>query len=291
MNRSFSDFCNRFKLLSQKNQKIIGNTLSNIFTMRLVGNKTHGDLAEIGIAEFINQFMYDYRCEHVGKDLFRAKKHEEDIVIISELNDRERIPVSLKAYGDGPLQLSTDKSSKLFGKLREEIPEGTCDRDIIEKLFLSEEFEEFGKINVLPLIYREKKMQCNIMVFDFAKAKEETAKIVYVNIGEKFVPHRGIVKEKGRLYPIFMFLNKNDEYLCEVRYGAKAANALQRGLWTHTKNASACFDSLTGWVDYSHNLTLVKLLALALNATESAHREVNALLQQDIDRLRNFNGR
>lgn len=144
---------------------------------------------------------------------------------------------------------------------------------------------------MLPLIYREKKMQCNIMVFDFAKAKEEAAKIVYVNIGEKFVPHRGIVKEKGRLYPIFMFLNKNDEYLCEVRYGAKAANALQRGLWTHTKNASAYFDSLTGWVDYSHNLTLVKLLALALNATESAHREVNALLQQDIDRLRNFNGR
>jgi hypothetical protein len=29
------------------------NTLSNIFTMRLVGNKAHGDLAESGIAEFI----------------------------------------------------------------------------------------------------------------------------------------------------------------------------------------------------------------------------------------------
>ena len=42
--------------------------------MRLIGNKTHGDLAEIGMAEFINQFMYDFKSIHVGKDLFRAKK-------------------------------------------------------------------------------------------------------------------------------------------------------------------------------------------------------------------------
>lgn len=29
------------------------------------------------MAEFINQFMYDYRSVHVGKDLYRAKEHEE----------------------------------------------------------------------------------------------------------------------------------------------------------------------------------------------------------------------
>jgi hypothetical protein len=44
--------------------------------MRVIGNKTHGDLAEIAIVEFINQFMYDYHSKHVGKDLFRAKEHE-----------------------------------------------------------------------------------------------------------------------------------------------------------------------------------------------------------------------
>ena len=54
--------------------------------MRIIGNKTHGDLAEIGIAEFINQYMYDFKSVHVGKDLYRAKEHEEDIVIINELN-------------------------------------------------------------------------------------------------------------------------------------------------------------------------------------------------------------
>jgi len=29
------------------------------------------------MAEFINQFMYDYRSVHVGKDLYWAKEHEE----------------------------------------------------------------------------------------------------------------------------------------------------------------------------------------------------------------------
>jgi hypothetical protein len=41
--------------------------------MRLVGNKTHGDLAEIAIAEFINQYMYDFRSIHVGKDILPGK--------------------------------------------------------------------------------------------------------------------------------------------------------------------------------------------------------------------------
>jgi len=61
MTAAYKDFQERFKLLASKNQHLIITTLSNIFTMRLIGNKTHGDLAEIGIAEFINQFMYDFR--------------------------------------------------------------------------------------------------------------------------------------------------------------------------------------------------------------------------------------
>jgi hypothetical protein len=56
----YKDFKDRFKLLATKHRHLVVNTLSNIFTMRLIGNKTHGDLAEIGIAEFINQFMYDF---------------------------------------------------------------------------------------------------------------------------------------------------------------------------------------------------------------------------------------
>ena len=45
----YKDFTNRLKLLISKNPDLIITTLSNIFTMRLLGNKTHGDLAEIVI--------------------------------------------------------------------------------------------------------------------------------------------------------------------------------------------------------------------------------------------------
>ena len=115
----YKDFTDRLKLLISKHPDLITTTLSNIFTMRLIGNKTHGDLAEIAIAEFINQYMYDFRSIHVGKDLYRAKSKEEDIKIVNEITKAE-FPVSLKAYGDGPLQLSTDKNFRMFPRLEEE---------------------------------------------------------------------------------------------------------------------------------------------------------------------------
>src|SRR3989344_1677337 len=168
----YRDFKNRFKLLASKHRHLVVNTLSNIFTMRLIGNKTHGDLAEIGMAEFINQFMYDFKSIHVGKDLFRAKKHEEDIVIINEIT-KTKFPLSLKAYGNGPLQLSTDSQQKMFPFLE------TQGKDItnaskIKEIFQSEEFADFNAINVMPLIYNEKKQQCNIMIFDHQKAISKT---------------------------------------------------------------------------------------------------------------------
>lgn len=240
--------------------------------MRLIGNKTHGDLAEIGIVEFINQFMYDFKSIHVGKDLYRAKEHEEDIVIVNELSKAE-FPVSLKAYGDGPLQLSTDKNFKMFPYLESlEMLEITGKKRIAD-IFASDAFKEFGVINVMPLIYREAQKQCNIMVFDHEKVKSETTKIIKVSSGN------------GRQHPIFLFVDSSDNYICEVRYGSATANALQRGLWTHTRNALPYFDSLTnGWIDYSHNLTLVKLFHLALVASEQGHKEANIILQRDIDR-------
>lgn len=269
-----------------KRPLLIENTLSNIFTMRLIGNKTHGDLAEIGIAEFIHQFMYDYDSRHVGKDLYRAKEHEEDIVIINELT-KEEIPVSLKAYGDGPLQLSTDKDAMMFPGLRKYGDEIT-DADTIQRIFSSEAFSSLNSINVMPLIYREDKKECNIMVFDFDKMKANTKKIVYVDKGYRYdEKEQSVVKAKGRKHPIYVFIDEDSKYICEVRYGDAAANALQRGFWTHTGHAMSYFDSLTnGWISYRHNLTLVQLFRLALNSTENGHRSANAILQADIDDIR-----
>ena len=89
---AYKDFTKRFGLLIKKHPTLITMTLSNIFTMRLIGNKTHGDLAEIAISEFINQYMYDFKSIHVGKDLYRAKSKEEDITVENEITN-EKFPI------------------------------------------------------------------------------------------------------------------------------------------------------------------------------------------------------
>lgn len=278
---SFDNFIQRFKLLAERDNHIVVNTLSNIFTMRLIGNKTHGDLAEVGITEFINQFMTDYRAIHVGKNLFRAKEREEDIVIINNKTNKE-FPVSLKAYGNGPLQLSTDSDQKMFPYLESQGQEIT-EKNNIDLIFNSPAFDSFLGINMLSFIYDETERKCNIMVFDHEKAMRETAKIIYVGKGESF---NG--KGHGRKHPIYLFLDKEDKYICEVRYGGASANALQRGLWTNTKNALNYFDSITnGWIDYTHNNSLVNLFSLALNASKTCHDEINFMLLNDIQRLTN----
>ena len=278
-------FMECFKVFVTKHPKFIENTLSNIFTMRLVGNKTHGDLAEVGIAEFVSQFMYNFDCEHVGKDVYRAKEHEEDIVIIDAV-EGTRIPVSLKAYGDGPLQLSTDKSAQMFNRLSAFGKK--IEGENVEKILKDEAFKGVDKINVLPLIYREIEKSCNILVFDFSKMKQDLSQIVFVDSNQKYDSKlRQVVAAKGRSHPLYIFLNKDGEYMCEVRYGGKTANPLQRGMWTDTKHAIAYFDSLTnGWVSYAHNKNLVKLIRLALNTTEATHIHVNEILKAEIEQLK-----
>ena len=274
---AYKDFTKRFGLLIKKHPTLITMTLSNIFTMRLIGNKTHGDLAEIAISEFINQYMYDFKSIHVGKDLYRAKSKEEDITVENEITN-EKFPISLKAYGDGPLQLSTDKNFQMY-PLLEGVGGLITDKEQIAKIFENEAFSCFSEINVLPLIYDEKKQRCNILVFDAERARNETAYI------------RKETEGAGRKHPAYRFFDKNDCYICEVRYGNATANALQRGLWTNTKNATPFFDSVTnGWVDYSHNLVLVKLFSHALVSSAKGHETALEEIKSDIPRLKQANG-
>jgi len=273
----YRDFTDRLKLLIGKHPDLITMTLSNIFTMRLIGNKTHGDLAEIAISEFINQYMNDFRSVHVGKDLYRAKAHEEDITVINELTQDE-FPISLKAYGVGPLQLSTDKNADMFQRLSQESDEIT-DAAIIRRIFADPAFAGFRNINVLPLIYDEKSKRCNILVFDYSRAEAATTRISKISEG------------KGRKHPVFRFYDADENYICEVRYGDARANALQRGLWTHTKNALTYFDSITnGWIDFSHNPMLVQLFSHGLVSSALGHEAALDLLRQDIGRLKRQSG-
>lgn len=225
--KPYKDFIERLTLLVHKHPQLITTTLSNIFTMRLIGNKTHGDLAEIAIAEFINQYMYDFRSTHVGKDLYRAKSKEEDITIKNEISAVE-FPVSLKAYGDGPLQLSTDKNFEMY-PLLETYGDRIASTREIRAIYRSDAFSYFVDANVLPLIYNEKKQRCNILVFDSDLAKSSTTYIAKEDTGN------------GRKHPVYRFFDSNDCYICEVRYGGATANALQRGLWTHTEKALPFF--------------------------------------------------
>ncbi|GBR45082.1 hypothetical protein [Neokomagataea thailandica] len=275
---AYKDFTSKLKLFIAKNPELIRTTLSNIFTMRLVGNKTHGDLAEIAVSEFINQYMNDFESLHVGKDLYRAKSREEDITVINKITKAE-FHVSLKAYGDGPLQLSTDKSSLMYPRLVREGDHSITDRSRIEDVFNDPAFLVFSQINVLPLIYDEKQQRCNILVFDYDAAKAQTARIEHFHVGH------------GRRHPVFRFYDHTGGYICEVRYGDATANALQRGLWTHTRNAFKHFESITnGWVDYSNNLTLVKLLSQSLVSSEEGHSAALREIEKNIKSIKTANG-
>ena len=206
-------------------------------------------------------------------------------MIIDEIHNA-RIPVSLKAYGDGPLQLSTDKSAQMFGCLRDlgDWIEG----GEINQVFETRAFGDLDKINVLPLIYREGEKSCNILVFDFTKMRDNLSRIVFVDSGRMYdYSLQDVVVAKGRKHPLYLFLDGQGRYICEVRYGGKTANALQRGMWTHTRHAVNYFDSLTnGWVSYAHNHSLVKLIRLALNTTEETHIQLNRMLYSEIERLK-----
>jgi len=112
-------------------------------------------------------------------------------------------------------------------------------------------------------------------VFDYEAARKNTRKIVHELVG------------KGRKHPVFRFYDAQGDYICEVRYGDAAANALQRGLWTNTRNALKYFDSITnGWIDYSHNLVLVKLFSHALVSSEVGHSAALEEVKKDIERLK-----
>lgn len=285
----YLDFTARLKLLVSKHPSLVTMTLSNIFTMRLIGNKTHGDLAEIAISEFVNQYMYDFRSIHVGKDLYRAKSKEEDIQITNEVT-KATFPVSLKAYGDGPLQLSTDKHSKMFPRLSRE---GKCINDPgkIKDLFAGVEFAEFANINVMPLVYDESRKKCNILVFDYPRARAAVTRIVLEEKTEAYEDKQAGQKGRGRKHPVYRFYDAKDEYVCEVRYGDAAANALQRGLWTNTKRGLKYFDSITsGWITYEHNLVLVQLFSHALVSSAAGHQAALDKIKDDLRALKQKEG-
>lgn len=289
----FTNFISR--LQCKKLKRPLNNTLSNIFSMRFIGNKTHGDMAEVGVTEFIQQFMYDFECIHVGKEYFRSKEHEEDIAVRNCVRKGKKVylPISLKAYGVGPLQLSTDKENVLYNFLTELGIKDTNESQIIQQVVAK--IKGTVLFNVLPLIYKEDKDEtkggiCNILLFNSLKMTENLARIVYVDAKEEYNYATGKVQKKGtgkqREHPIFLFLDNRNNYICEVRYGGPTANALQRGLWSKTsvRKNNYFTELFSEWVPYNKRECLLTLIRKALNSTENGHIEATEKLTNDIEK-------
>ena len=95
---SFDKFLTKFVESFSGKDPIIFSVLGNVFSMRIIGNKTHGDLAEIALTEYINQFVGGYSAKHTGKEKFRAKEFEEDIRI-TETSTKEDRKASCRERG------------------------------------------------------------------------------------------------------------------------------------------------------------------------------------------------
>jgi len=137
---SFDKFLKKFVESFSGKEPMIFSVLGNVFSMRIIGNKTHGDLAEIALTEYINQFIDGFTAKHTGKEKFRAKEFEEDIRI-TETITKEEIPISIKTYGFGPLQLSTNKDVSMFSLFQKEQLHALCNfpSRMIPETFLNPE--------------------------------------------------------------------------------------------------------------------------------------------------------
>lgn len=263
--KAFAKFSAQFEKSFKDNPRVIHDVLANIFSMRVIGNKTHGDLAEIALTEYISQFVSDYSARHTGKEKFRAKEFEEDIRV-KDLQSNEEIPISIKTYGFGPLQLSTNKDSSMFTFLRKTIGDGEV-KDVgkIKKILGQQCFMDFSGVNVLPLIYNEKAMAFKVIIFDLLRAYSSVRRI-------KFLPPRKFGANR-RTFPIYKFYDTKGDYIFEVRYGDAKANALQRGMWTHTENAQKYFRELLSG-EYKINEPLINLISKILVSPKEKHEEI-----------------
>ena len=134
--------------------------------------------------------------------------------------------VSLKCYGKGPLQLTTSSDGKLIDICFSNVPNINVETEIPVSILDTEPFQVIKDDGPLSCIYDEKRMKYSLLKVKIGSMYNKVSKIIY---------YPRIQKKKGFTYQIFKFFDNNENYLFEVRYGKKDANALQRGLWTKTE--------------------------------------------------------
>ena len=266
----FDTFLTKFEQSFKAHPSVIHRVLANVFSMRIIGNKTHGDLAEIALTEYINQFVEGFSARHTGKEKLRAKEFEEDIRV-KDLGSGTEFPISVKTYGSGPLQLSTNKDSSMFTYLQQTVAKGEISNLMeIKKILAHTSFANFSGVNVLPLIYNEKKLSFKVMVFELQRAYDSVCRIKY------FRPRK---LGKKKTFPIYKFFDNKGEYVFEVRYGDVKANALQRGMWTQTEHAKSYFKFLLDG-SYAINVPLINVISKILVSSKEEHEKILKMFPQ-----------
>jgi hypothetical protein len=255
----YDNFITHFKALSANNPKAVHTLLSNVFTLRTISNNTHGGLAEIAIVEFINHYCaHEYIATHVGKTYYRSNKNETDI----ELQDTAAehiLPISIKAYGLGALQLITDRDSILYNYLNT-LNTSVTDIQEIKKIVSNPCFTALLDKCIMAFIYEENQYFCNILTFDFKTALNNVAYI-----------HR-LTPQGRRRHVAYRFFDADNVRIFEVRCGGKSSNALQRGLWTHTTHSIKYFNSIfKQWPIWTVNAPLLELISKSLIAPTKGH--------------------
>ncbi len=249
----------------------------NALSMREFGNKTHGDMLEIAFEELLNSQLFpNISARHVGKERYRADGAEEDVLVWFLDTPGDTLNVSLKAYGSGDLQLATNSDASMRNLLAELVGDNEnvseiTDIEIIQTILERDPFTNFlEETNTIAAIYtetelgvaelreladfdtqemRKRELQARLIV-QGAEPLNRSFQIMSFNAVEAFASVVRIAYEipnvgRGTPRPRWRFYDADGTRIMEVRYGAAGANALQRGLWTHTVNAVAYFRIVT----------------------------------------------
>lgn len=166
-----------------------------------------------------------YNLEFTNKKDIKVKIHD---LLMEKLSKIEIESLSLKCYGEGPLQLNTNSNSSLINECLSHVVNGVeTSQNLPLTILESEAFSSLRLSNekILAVIYNETDFTYSVILIDINDLLNKVNKIIYTP---------KIKKQNSFTYEIVKFYDKDDKYIFEVRYGKKNANALQRGLWTKT---------------------------------------------------------
>ena len=279
----FNQLLDRLQEVRNENEERFDAPFINALSMREFGNKTHGDMLEIAFVELLNSPLFpDIGARHVGKERYRADGAEEDVLVWFLETPENTLDISLKAYGSGPLQLSTNSTGSMRELLGNQVGTNdnvsiTEDIDVITEILESEPFNRFRtETNTIAAIYTEREFGINTLremaEFDTDRMNKRTLQarlaeegidpfnrsfqIMSFNTDDAFSSVVRIAYELPVIggqrvaRPRWRFYDDDDVRIMEVRYGGADANALQRGLWTHTVNAIQYMTCITSEMEF-----------------------------------------